>query len=527
MRTTAKTFVSLSQRQYSTSPSQILSYFESLGFQRGNLNGCYYGKGWTANGPVLESINPSTGELNAKVKSASYNDSLEAIKAAKEGYEYWKNVPAPKRGEIVRQIGERLRQNKEGLAGLIQLEVGKISQEGLGEVQEYVDVCDFAVGLSRSMQGKIVPSERPNHVLMEQYNPLGVVGVITAFNFPVAVYGWNAAIALVAGNSVVWKGAPSVPLTTMAVGKIMADVFEENNLPGSIVSTLVGGTEAGEAITKSNDVPLVSFTGSTAVGGKIQSVVRERWGQTLLELGGNNAFIVNHDADLNLALRAALFGAVGTAGQRCTSTRRLLLHESIYDEFLGKLVNAYKSIKIGDVISESGVLCGPLHSKAQIENYKNSIKAAREQGGKVVYGGNVLDRTGNFVEPTIIEVDPNAPVAQHETFAPILYVMKFKDLDNAITINNQTGYGLSSSLFTKDPEAIFRWMGPNGSTAGIVNVNIGNSGAEIGLPFGGNGKTGFGRECGGEAWKLYCRSSTCSINYGRDLPLAQGIKFDL
>lgn len=520
-----RAFYSTQQCRVTPEAAQKYPFLQRLGLTDTDLHACNYGEGWKASGPVIESVNPSDGELVARIVSANADDCKRAIDASDKAFDTWKNITPPKRGEIVRQLGDKLRNNIEDLGAVVQLEVGKIKAEGIGEVQEGVDICDYACGLSRMMNGKVIPSERPDHAMLEQYNPLGVVGCITAFNFPTAVLFWNLAIALATGNTMVWKGAPGTPLTTLAVGRIVSSVLEENDLPGGISSTLVGGVDVGETITNDDRLPLVSFTGSTKVGGIVQKTVRERWGQTLLELGGNNAFIVQDDADIDLALRGALFGAVGTAGQRCTSTRRLLLHDKIYDSFLEKLLTAYKDIPIGNVFEDENVLCGPLHSKAQIEAYQETIRKAKEQGGKVLCGGNVLDRPGNFVEPTVIEIDPHAPVVQHETFAPILYVMRYRNFEEAVSINNQTGYGLSSSLFTKDPESIFKWMGPNGSSAGIVNVNIGTSGAEIGGAFGGNGKTGYGRESGSDAWRAYCRQSTCTINYGKELPLAQGIRF--
>ncbi|WAQ99828.1 AL7A1-like protein [Mya arenaria] len=380
------------------------------------------------------------------------------------------------------------------------LEVGKILGEGVGEVQEYIDVCDYAVGLSRMFAGHVFPSERKGHALLEQWNPLGVVGVITAFNFPVAVYGWNSAIAMVCGNCMLWKGAPSTPLTSVAITKTL--------------------------MAKDERLPLVSFTGSTQVGHKVSMMVQERFGKFLLELGGNNAIIVNEDADLDMVVRASVFACAGTAGQRCTTTRRLILHKSVYDEVVSRLVKAYGQLRIGDPC-EADTLYGPLHSTAAVEAYKNAIEEAIKQGGKVECGGKVIDRPGNFVEPTIISgLSHDAKIVQTETFVPIVYILKFEVLDEAIRWNNEVKQGLSSSIFTKDLGNIFQWIGPKGSDCGIINVNIPTNGAEIGGAFGGEKHTGGGRESGSDAWKQYMRRSTITINYSKELPLAQGIKFE-
>ncbi|KJE92833.1 aldehyde dehydrogenase [Capsaspora owczarzaki ATCC 30864] len=403
--------------------------------------------------------------------------------------------------------------------------MGKILPEGEGEVQEYVDICDYAVGLSRIMSGKVIPSERPGHMLLEQWNPMGIIGVISAFNFPVAVFGWNQALALVGGNATLWKGAPSTNLASVAVTRIVADVLERNNMPGAVSSLVCGGADIGQLMAEDKNVNVLSFTGSTRVGREVGLTVQRRFGRSILELGGNNAIIVMNDADLKLVVPATVFAAVGTAGQRCTTTRRLLLHEDIHDTVVERVVKAYKQIKIGSPL-EPGVLCGPLHTKAAVQQYKDAIAAAVAQGGKVIHGGNVLERKGNFVEPTIILASPNMPIVKQETFVPILYVMKFKTFEEAVEINNSVDQGLSSSVFTKDTTNLFKWMGPHGSDCGIVNVNIPTSGAEIGGAFGGEKETGGGRESGSDAWKQYMRRSTCTINYSDQLPLAQGIKFE-
>jgi len=375
------------------------------------------------------------------------------------------------------------------------------------------------------INGKVIPSERPNHTMYEMWNPLGICGVITAFNFPVAVYGWNAAIGLICGDTMLWKPSPTTPLCAIATTKIISSVLERNGLPGAICTTTIGGSDIGNAISHDKRIPLVSFTGSTKVGRHVGMTVQSRFGESLLELGGNNAIIVMNDANLEIAIRAIVFGSVGTAGQRCTTTRRLFLQDGIYDQVVEKLTNAYKHIKIGDPLTD-GILCGPLHTHHAIEQYKEAIHTAKEQGGRVVIGGKVVDRPGNFVEPTVITIKADAPIVQHETFVPILYVSKFHQLDQAIEWNNQVEQGLSSSIFTTNPQTIAAWTGVNGSDCGIVNVNIGTSGAEIGGAFGGNKATGGGREAGSDSWKLYMRRSTVTMNNGNDLPLAQGIKFD-
>uniref|UniRef100_A0AAY4AQ15 aldehyde dehydrogenase (NAD(+)) n=1 Tax=Denticeps clupeoides TaxID=299321 RepID=A0AAY4AQ15_9TELE len=414
-----------------------------------------------------------------------------------------------------------------GGGGEVSLEMGKIYVEGVGEVQEYVDVCDYAVGLSRMIGGPVLPSERPGHALIEQWNPVGLVGIITAFNFPVAVYGWNNAIALICGN----KLSISYDLFTFVcvcvqLNRIVANVLGQNNLPGAICSMTCGGADIGSAIAKDERVDLVSFTGSTHVGKQVSLMVQERFGRQLLELGGNNAIVVFEDADLNLAVPSTVFAAVGTAGQRCTTTRRLMLHEGVHDAVVERLAKAYKQVRIGDPWDPS-TLYGPLHTKQAVEQYLAAVEQAKQQGGTIICGGKVMDRPGNYVEPTIITgLAHNAAIVHTETFVPILYVLKFKTEEEAFSWNNEVKQGLSSSIFTKDLGRIFRWLGPKGSDCGIVNVNIPTSGAEIGGAFGGEKHTGGGRESGSDSWKQYMRRSTCTINYSKDLPLAQGIKFE-
>ncbi|KAI9503775.1 Aldehyde/histidinol dehydrogenase [Coemansia spiralis] len=497
---------------------------KALGLDSYNL-GVFNGT-WGGNGDVVETVNPATGEVLGAVQQANAKDLNETLERAASAAKQWRMVPAPKRGEVVRQMRNALAEKIEPLGRLVALEMGKILPEGIGEVQEYIDVADYAVGLSRMLNGQVVPSERPGHAMMEVWNPLGVVGVISAFNFPVAVYGWNSAISLVCGNAVVWKGAPTTSLTSVAVTKILAQVLETNGLPGALCSLTAGGADIGQAIAMDKRVDLVSFTGSTNTGRKVALTVQERFGKSILELGGNNAIIVHNDADIDLAVRSVLFAAVGTAGQRCTTTRRLFLHEDIHDTFIDRLKKAYSQIRIGNPL-ESGVLCGPLHTKAAVALFEQGIVDIKAQGGKILYGGNVLQNLqGNFVEPTITSIAHDAPVVHREIFAPILHTIKYSSINDAVDWNNEVGQGLSSSLFTTSPERIFNWIGPSGSDCGIVNVNIPTNGAEIGGAFGGEKETGGGRESGSTAWQQYMRRQTCTINYSGMLPLAQGIKFE-
>ncbi|KAK3220280.1 hypothetical protein Dsin_014250 [Dipteronia sinensis] len=421
-------------------------FLSEIGLSSENL-GCYVNGKSKANGPVVSSVNPANNQTIAKVVEGSIEDYEEGMTACSEAAQMWMQVPAPKRGEIVRQIGDALRAKLEQLGRLVSLEMGKILPEGIGEVQEIIDMCDFAVGLSRQLNGSIIPSERPNHMMFETWNPLGIVGVITAFNFPCAVLGWNACIALVCGNCVVWKGAPTTPLITIAMTKIVSEVLEKNNLPGAIFTAFCGGAEIGQAIAKDKRIHLVSFTGSSKVGLTVQKTVNERCGKSLLELSGNNAIIVMDDADIKLAVRSVLFAAVGTAGQRCTTCRRLILHESIYQTFLDQLVEVYKQVKIGDPL-EKGTLLGPLHTPTSQKNYEQGIEKIKSQGGKILTGGSVIESEGNFVQPTIVEISPDADVVKEELFAPVLHVMKFKTFEEAVKINNSVPQGLSSSIFT-------------------------------------------------------------------------------
>jgi len=498
-------------------------FLKELGLQEENF-GVYNGQ-WMGNGPVITAINPSTGKAIARVKGASTEDYEKCIQSMLAAKQKWQATPMPVRGEIVRQIGDELRKKKDALGKLISLEMGKINAEGAGEVQEFIDICDYAVGLSRTISGTIYPSERVNHHLMEVWNPLGLVGIITAFNFPCAVFGWNAAISLVCGNTQIWKGATSTCLVTLATTKIVADVLERNGLPGGISTTVIGaGATVGEVIIQDPRLHLISFTGSTKIGRRISEAVNKRFGKTILELGGNNAIIMMDDANLEMALPSTLFAAVGTCGQRCTSARRVIIHEKIYDTVVAKLLKAYEQITIGDPL-KAGTLCGPLHTKAAVKEYTEGLVTIKAQGGKILTGGATVDGAGNFVKPTLVEINHDAAIVKEELFVPILYLLKCKDLDEAIAINNEVPQGLSSSLFTNNQQSIFKWMGPFGSDCGLINVNVPTNGAEIGLAFGGEKETGTGRESGSDSWKQYMRRGSVTLNHGSDVPLAQGIKF--
>ncbi|XP_005094317.1 alpha-aminoadipic semialdehyde dehydrogenase [Aplysia californica] len=500
------------------------SWLQELGLSSKN-QGVYNGK-WCGSGEEITTYCPANNQPIAQVITGSPSDYENSIQLTRAAWEQWADIPGPQRGEIVRQIGDAFREKKHLLGKLIALEMGKIVAEGEGEVQEYIDICDYAVGLSRMFAGHIYPSERPGHMLLEQWNPLGIVGVITAFNFPCAVYGWNSALAMVCGNAMVWKGAPSTPLVSVAMTRVISSVLEANNIPGAVCSLVSGGADIGNLMSTDERVNLLSFTGSTEVGHKVSLKVQERFGKFLLELGGNNAIVVNEDADVDMVVRSALFACAGTAGQRCTTTRRLILHEKVHDEIVARLVKAYGQLRVGDPIEE-GTLYGPLHNQEAVKKFEEAVKAAKEQGGHVECGGNVIERPGNYVEPTIITgLAHDAPIVMKETFVPIVYVLKSKNVDEAMKWNNEVKQGLSSSLFTKDMSTIYKWIGPKGSDCGLVNVNIPTSGAEIGGAFGGEKHTGGGRESGSDSWKQYVRRSTCTINFSKELPLAQGIKFE-
>ncbi|CAA7269910.1 unnamed protein product [Cyclocybe aegerita] len=517
-------------RGLSSRASDILS---SLGIPtNGELSGVYDGQ-WKGSGDLMSSVCPTTGEVLARVKTATPGEVRDALDRTREAYTHFRNVPAPRRGELLRQIREALSAQRENLGALVSLEMGKIKTEGVGEVQEFVDICDYAVGLSRMMNGRVVASERPGHTILEVPNPLGVVGVLSAFNFPVAVYGWNFALAMAAGNATIWKPSPTTPLCSIAVTKIIADVLEKNGIPGAVASLVTGGKEAGKVVVGSHDVELVSFTGSEHVGRDIGEKVASRFGKVILELGGNNASIIMPDADLSLAVPAVFFGAAGTAGQRCTSTRRLYLQRQIASEFLERLQQLYSSLSPGDPLVD-GTLLGPLHSRSACETYAKAVQHLRASGAEILTGGNKYKEgplsAGNFVEPTVAIPRLAAPdtdelIWKTETFAPILNVAVFDDLEQAISWNNGVPQGLSSSLWTRDLRNLGKWIGPSGSDTGIVNVNVGTSGAEIGAAFGGNKSTGWGRESGGDSWKQYVRWSACTINFSDEAPLAQGVSF--
>ena len=496
---------------------------EELGITEHN-SGVFAGRWLEPTGETVDVTNPTTGESIATVAMASREDYDEVVASSVETFERWRQVPAPKRGEYVRLLGHALREKRDAVGALVTLENGKIHAEGVGEVQEMIDICDFTVGLSRQLYGNTMASERPDHRMYEHWQPLGPVGVISAFNFPVAVWSWNSTVAAVCGDTVVWKPSEATPLTAIAVTKIAQEVMADSGFEGVFNLAVGDGETVGSAMTADTRIPLVSATGSCAMGRVVGPAVAQRMGRTILELGGNNAIIVMDDADLDLAVRGALFSAVGTAGQRCTSLRRLLVHSAVADKVVGRLAEAYKQIEIGDPL-EAGTLMGPVISERAIEQMMSSLEIARSQGGEVVTGGNRIDRPGYFVEPTIVKVPKDASITQDETFAPILWVIEFDTLDEAIAIQNGVTQGLSSAIFTESLKHAERFLSATGSDCGIANVNIGTSGAEIGGAFGGEKETGGGREAGSDAWKAYMRRQTTTINFGDDLPLAQGIEF--
>ncbi|MDP3091676.1 MAG: aldehyde dehydrogenase family protein [Nitrospira sp.] len=506
--------------------STIKTALKELGIQAVNPGGST-GSGWwsgQSNRPLLPSIDPATGETISRVVPCSSDDYSSIAKNSVDVFKSWRMVPAPKRGELVRLIGQALREKKDDLGTLIALEVGKIKAEGDGEVQEMIDMADFAVGQSRMLYGTMMHSERPAHRMSEQWHPLGPVGVITAFNFPVAVWAWNAFLAAIAGDTVIWKPSPKAPLCAIAVQQICNRAMQQQGCHGVFSLFVTDQSSLAETMVQDPRLPLISFTGSAAVGRRIASTVGSRLGRALLELSGNNAIIIDETADLNIAVRAILFGAVGTAGQRCTTTRRLLVHESRYEEVTAALVNAYAHIHIGNPL-EPDVLMGPLIDQAAVDTFRAAIDEIKKEGGKILYGGQVLQRPGHFVEPTIVLAQNHWPVVQRETFAPILSVMPFRTIDEAIRLQNDVPQGLSSALFTTRLQHSERFLSSAGSDCGIANVNIGTSGAEIGGAFGGEKETGGGREAGSDAWKAYMRRQTNTVNWGADLPLAQGITF--
>lgn len=508
----------------------IQNELKKLGLNEIN-DGTSTGINWFSNGEIIESHSPVDGNLIGKVKTTTKEDYEKTIQSAQEAFKIWRTTPAPIRGEIVRQFGDKLRAYKAELGKLVSYEMGKSYQEGLGEVQEMIDICDFAVGLSRQLYGLSMHSERPGHRMYEQYHPLGIVGVISAFNFPVAVWSWNAALAWVCGDVVVWKPSEKTPLCGVACQKLIVEVLKENNLPEGISCLINGDYKVGELLTKDNRIPLVSATGSTRMGKIVAQDVAARLGKSLLELGGNNAIIVTPDADIKMTVIGAVFGAVGTAGQRCTSTRRLIIHESIYDKVKDAVVAAYGQLKIGNPLDETNHV-GPVIDTDAVNNYNNALQKAKEQGGNILVEGGVLSgigyESGCYVKPAIAEVENHYEIVQHETFAPILYLVKYSgEVENAIELQNGVVQGLSSAIMTNNLREAERFLSVAGSDCGIANVNIGTSGAEIGGAFGGEKETGGGRESGSDAWKVYMRRQTNTINYTENLPLAQGIKFDL
>jgi aldehyde dehydrogenase (NAD+) len=487
--------------------------------------GVFTGTWHRGSGARLESINPTTGEPIGAVTLATVADYEQAARVAVEAFKVWRTWTAPARGEVVRQLGDELRKVKDDLGSLVSLEVGKSKSEGLGEVQEMIDMCDLAVGMSRQLWGLTMHSERPNHRMYEQWHPLGPVGIITAFNFPVAVWAWNSVVAAIGGDSMVWKPSPEAPLSAVATTKIAQRVLERNGAP-PIFGLVVGDRDVGEAMAADRRFPLISATGSVRMGREVGKVVADRLGRSLLELGGNNGIVVMDDADLDLALRAVLFAAAGTAGQRCTTNRRLFLQKGIAADMKAKLVKAYGSIRVGDPL-EDGVLVGPLVNQRAVDNMMHALEVVKAQGGRVLAGGRKLDRPGFFVEPTLVEATVDMPITCEETFAPILYVFEFDTLDEVIERHNAVPQGLSSAIFTLNLRTAERFLSATGSDCGIANVNIGTSGAEIGGAFGGEKETGGGREAGSDSWKAYMRRQTCTINYGTALPLAQGVRFDV
>jgi aldehyde dehydrogenase (NAD+) len=508
--------------------NQILEQLGIEALNRGASTGSYW---FNTRGEKLNSVSPVDGETIASVTMATETDYEAVVLKAQEAFKYWRTVPAPRRGEIVRQLAQKIREYKEPLGKLVSYEMGKSLQEGLGEVQEMIDICDFAVGLSRQLYGLTMPSERAGHRMMEQYHPIGIVGIISAFNFPVAVWNWNTALAWVCGDVCIWKPSEKTPLTAIACQKITEQVFKENGVPEGVSNLIIGGAELGQMMTADSRVPLISATGSTRMGKNVSQVVGERLGRSLLELGGNNAIIITPTADLKMVVPGAVFGAVGTAGQRCTSTRRLIIHEDIYDTVRDAIVNAYKQIKIGNPLDESNHV-GPLIDKEAVKMYEHALREVVREGGKILVEGGVMTgegyESGCYVKPAIAEAQNSFKIVQHETFAPILYLTKYKgDLMNAIALQNGVPQGLSSAIMTNDLKEAEMFMTAAGSDCGIANVNIGTSGAEIGGAFGGEKETGGGRESGSDAWKVYMRRQTNTINYSDSLPLAQGIKFEL
>ena len=507
-----------------------MEFLKALRLQKENP-GTGTGTEWIASkGDLLHSYSPVDGKLIASVTMTDKDSYEKVIQAAQKAFVEWRMLPAPTRGEIVRQIGEALRQKKEDLGKLVSYEMGKSLQEGYGEVQEMIDICDFAVGLSRQLHGLTMHSERPGHRMYEQWHPLGMVGIISAFNFPVAVWSWNTMLAWICGDVCIWKPSEKTPLCAIACQHIISEVFAKNKVPEGVSGLIVGGRDAGEWMANDTRIPLLSATGSVRMGKAVGAAVGARLGRALLELGGNNAIIITKEADIDIAVRGALFGAVGTAGQRCTTTRRLIIQEEVFDKIKDKLVAAYKQLRIGDPLDENNHV-GPLIDKDAVSQYEKAIETCREQGGKFIVEGGVLKgdgyESGCYVKPCIAEVQPEYKIVKQETFAPILYIMKYKNIEEALAYQNGVPQGLSSSIMTLNLREAEHFLSHAGSDCGIANVNIGTSGAEIGGAFGGEKETGGGRESGSDAWKIYMRRQTNTINYSNSLPLSQGIKFDI
>jgi len=505
-----------------------MDFLRELGIQKDN-SGAYNGEWLACKGEWLESLDPATGAVVARVRQATAEEAEACVAAAHAAFQRWREIPAPKRGEIVRQIGNAMRAKKDALGRLVTLEMGKILQEGWGEVQEAIDIADFAVGQSRMLYGLAMHSERPGHAMREHWHPLGPVGVITAFNFPMAVWAWNAMLAYVCGDPVVWKPSSETPLCAIGLTNVVRPVLEAEGL-GALATLVIGsGREVGNRLLTDKRLPMISFTGSTGVGRRVATTVGERFGRTILELGGNNGIVLMDDADLELAIPAILFGSVGTAGQRCTTTRRLLVHEKIADEVEKRLVRAYEQVRIGNP-SDPKTLCGPLVSSSAVDEMQAALEQLKKEGGTVLYGGERLtlggaEGGGNFVKPAIARAENHYAIVQQETFAPILYVIRVKSLEDAIQKHNDVPQGLSSAIFTMNVRSAERFLSAVGSDCGIANVNIGTSGAEIGGAFGGEKETGWGRESGSDSWKQYMRRQTNTVNWSRELPLAQGIQF--
>jgi aldehyde dehydrogenase (NAD+) len=507
-----------------------MDFLKILRIQSEN-SGVSTGSKWIeSKGEILQSFSPVDGKLIASINATDQSSYNKVVNAAAKAFREWRMVPAPKRGEIVRQIGEALRHKKEALGRLVSYEMGKSLQEGYGEVQEMIDICDFAVGLSRQLYGLTMQSERPGHRMYEQWHPLGIVGIISAFNFPTAVWSWNSMIAWVCGDVCIWKPSEKTSLCAVACQHIISEVFQNNNVPEGVCSLITGGRNVGEWMANDSRIPLISATGSVRMGKAVGSAVAARLGRSLLELGGNNAIIVSKDADIDIAIRGAVFGAVGTAGQRCTTTRRLIVQEEVYNTVKEKLVDAYKQLSIGDPLDEKNHV-GPLIDTDAVKIYLSAIEACKKEGGNFIIEGGALKgkgyESGCYVKPCIVEVNPDSKMVQQETFAPILYLLKYKTIEEAIALHNGVPQGLSSSIMTLNLREAEHFLSAAGSDCGIANVNIGTSGAEIGGAFGGEKETGGGRESGSDSWKLYMRRQTNTINYSNQLPLAQGIKFDI